>query len=144
MAEVWKGLSGRDRSVIVERLFALSRGVLEWRSQCALGDVSAWAWYGRYGFEVDLLREDLSEAFGKEMTGLEFAEFDRRLEKVGSVEREVVETKLGELGMLFEDWAEACAAGKAVAWIMFGRFYEYVERLWKQFCWEGREDEVEV
>ena len=144
-SEIWKGVSGSDRSVIVERLFALSKEVLIWKSRCASGEVEAWAWYGGLDFDVDMLREDLSQAFGKNITdGKEMVTIDGQGKRLGRFESEMVVTKLGELGTLLEEWAEACAAGKLVAWIVLGRVAEYVERIWDRICWDGREGEVEV
>lgn len=141
--EVWKGLSGPDRAEIVERLFALSRGVLEWKGRCASSEPRAWAWYGRLDMDVDGLREDLAEAFGQVIANEdEMVTIDGQRKWRCGLDAEVVVRKLGELGQLLEDWAEACASGKAVAWINVGRLAYYVERMWDQICWHAAEEEV--
>ena len=142
-AEIWKGLNGSDRSEIVERLYGLSRGVVEWQGRCAAGEVSAGVRYGRLDFTVRTLREFLGEALGKRVTETGFVEIDGALKRPGDDELAGIVARLGELGTLLEDWAEACAAGRAVAWIVYGRLVEYVEELWDEVCWEGGEERVE-
>ena len=144
-ADVWKGMNGSDRSMIVERIFNLSKAALEWKRQCEEGDVQAWAWYGRLEFEVDMLREDLSEALGVEIIEREdMVTIDGQTKRMCGFESEVVVGKLDELGQLLEVWAEACSAGKAVAWIEVGRLAEYAERMWDQICWDRMEGELEA
>lgn len=141
-SEVWKGLSGEDRLVIVDRLFALSRRVLEWKDECELEEPRAWAWYGKLDSEVHFLLGGLREVFGKG-TGRhgsygEMVSIDGQRKWILGFERDAVARKLDELGRLIGDWAEEWAAGKAVAWIGVGRLAEYVERIWDQVCWDGK------
>ena len=127
-SEVWKGLSGADRLVIVDRLFALSRGVLEWKAECESGEARAWAWYGKLDTDVYFLMGGLREVMS----------IDGESEWTRDFEREVVVRKLDELGRWIGDWAEKCVAGKAVAWIGVGRLAEYVERIWDQIYGDGK------
>ena len=73
--------------------------MVEWERQCAAGDLQAWAWYGRLEFEVDMLRDDLSEALGTEILDREeLVTIDGQSKRMCGFEREVVVRKLGELG----------------------------------------------
>ena len=138
MTNVWKGLKATDRALIIERLYALSKAVSQWKDRCASTDVSAWVSYGQLDVHVDILREDLGEAFEKEVIEPDYAVVDGELTVFSSTEREAVETKLSELSMLLDDWAQACTTGKAVAWIMVGHLADHVERLWNHIYWHDK------
>ena len=111
-------------AAIVAELYELSRAVGDWVVKCSEGSEEGWMWYGHFYYDLDQMREFLTE-----LTRGEKAERDWKETLLEPGNRHLVLERLHELKDLIGEWAGLCEKGELKGFMACGEFRSYVDAI---------------